>query len=334
MHDGKIYKFRLSTLDKESIDYQKHVNFNNKLNFNHLKSTKWLEIQYQLCIKLSNDISNNPIKLKSIQSIISYIDSWNKSIIETKKYLSNTKKSLKSVFLNSVFNYFNFTDLNGYLSYYRKSIQINQDYIQTIENNNLLIINKYYPSFSVINDKMYNAQRMWHDDISKGFFNTEKVILLDPGFITFLPLEWIQTFKITNFIGKNTKDQGSKNGPDSIFVDADGKTVGIEIFTNAHDNLHIDIRNVKRDQDKLIKSFFKTSTKYGNFFTQNFVEFTTLIKNVIQSKLEKHYVKTDRLYLVIALMSTQVINPFRQLCTIVVNNNHIFRKKFNKIVII
>lgn len=333
MHDGKIYKFRLSVADEQSANYQKHVNQNNKLNLNLLKNKEWLSYHYNLCRKLANDIENNPIKQKSMQSIINYFDSFNKNVDETTKYLSNTKKSIKSIFINSIFENFDFLDIKGYLAYYRLCIKNNKEYLRILENNSINVINEQIPSFNVINNKMYDAQKLWHDNISKDFFDSEKATLLDPGFITFLPNEWIKSFKIKEFIGKGVTKQGLQNGPDFIFIDKNGKTVGIEIFRNALDNFNIDIRNVK-NQDKFIESCFEKSSKFGDFFTSNFTDFVASIKKVIKTKLNKHYVKTDRFYLVIVLQSTQVIYPFRQLCSIVVNNNATFRKKINKIIII
>ncbi|MBQ6280394.1 MAG: hypothetical protein IJK72_02975 [Mycoplasma sp.] len=333
MHDGKIYTFRLSVPSVQSANYQKHCNLNNKFILNLLKNKKWLYYQYQLCIQLANALENNPIKQKTIKSIIDYLKSLNENINQTIKYLSNSKKSIESIYINSIFKNSNFNDVDGYLRYYRLCIKNNKEYLELLENNNINIINKELPSFNIVNNKMFDAQKLWHDKIDKNYFNSEKVILIDPGFITFLPYEWVKTFKLEKFIGKNTNNQGKDNGPDFLFIDKDNKKVGIEISENAFDNFNVDIRKVK-NQDKFIASCFEKSTKFGDFFTSSFIMFVKSIKKIIHSKLNKQYIKTDRLYLVIALKSTQVLNPFRQLCNIVVNNNAKFRKKFNKIIII
>lgn len=261
------------------------------------------------------------------------MESWNENINKTIKYLSNSKKSFESIYINSIFKNFNFHDVNGYLRYYRSCIKINKEYLELLENNKLDIVNKQLPTFNILHNKIFNAQKLWHDEISKNYFNSEKVILIDPGFITFLPCEWVKTFKLEKFIGKNTNNQGKYNGPDFLFIDKNDKEVGIEITENAFDNFNIDIRKIK-NHDKFITSCFKKSAKFGDFFTSNFIEFVKSIKKIIHSKLDKQYIKTDRLYLVIALKSTQVINPFKQLCNIIINNNAKFRKKFNKIIII
>jgi hypothetical protein len=70
-------------------------------------------------VQLANALENNPIKQKSIHSIIDYFNSLNKNINETIKYLSNSRKSIKSIYIKSIFKNSNFCDVNGYLKYYR-----------------------------------------------------------------------------------------------------------------------------------------------------------------------------------------------------------------------
>ena len=301
------YRFHKDNLINCSFDeYRNHVFkiFNQKI-----ESIKNREYLYEnVCVALKH--INKDITKQNIISIFASGNGYFKNCKETKKFLVNTNKSLNSPFLKSIFNFLKFTDLNGYIKFLK-----------------MFYNNKFHCSPEEFHKK---STSIWSDFNNYCKLDNEFELLLNPKLLISLQKEWLETYSLFEFIGKNSPSQGEKNGPDIIFIDGYGKKIGLEIVRYGKSTFSCspNIKNV----DNYMDIAFKKSKERGDIHN-SFEEFIKTIDKLITCKLNKKYKETNRLYLLVVIESYFVPAGYIEFYRYIVNKNKKFKERFNKIIV-
>lgn len=301
------YRFHGNNLINHSWDeYKSHIlklfgqKIKNSHNYKYLYET--------VCVALKH--IGKDITKQNMNSIFASGNRYFKNCKETKKWLSNTNKSLNSRFLKSIFNFLKFNDLNGYIKFHK--IYFNNNFRSSPE------------------DFFKKAPNIWADFNNYCRLNNEFKYLLHHKILISLQKEWLETFKLFEFIGKNSSSQGEKNGPDFIFIDEYGKKIGLEVVTYGKlvFSYHSDVKNV----NNYIDTAFNKSKERGDIHN-SFEEFINTIDKLIDNKLNKKFKETDRLYLLVIIESYFIPAGYIEFYRYIVNKNKKFKERFKKIIV-
>lgn len=302
----------------------------NSKNINNLNQSEYLNDAFKILDRNKRLINNNeyrnklflnalkimdkPITTENFNGICSSMIEWCKNIKSVKKFLLKINEN-DSPFIKSIFEYLGFKDIKGYIS-------LIKEYLIKWEKNGDLY--KY--------EDDCNLLWKWSDYSQYLKINNEFSLLLWWPYVKCLPKEWLESFKLKEFIGKTTTKQGKYNGPDLIFYDKNFKEVGIEVTTYGQLDFVCSSKSVT-NINKYFDKALQESQKYGDI-NNNFTEFLETINKIIQNKIDKNYKRVDRIYLLIIIKSYFAPPYAKELTRIIVNKNKEYRKKFAKIIII
>lgn len=276
-----------------------------------------------------NSSTNNPKEQYTYQSFLKYWSSLSDEFKNTKKYLTSDEMK-KSIFINSIFNYFKYDDIDGYYNLTKSWINYNRDknlkgvnIKRFNDHKNLLKFCSYWKHGDMF--KLENLDK-----------NNESYFLLHPMHAMHLPLEWFKTFKIKEFIGKGTKKQGKCVGPDIICTNTlNSDEIGIEITTTGRCEYSKNIKKTDK-KEKILCDIYKQMTKFGDpNFEKNFFNFLNIVKDIISEKCKKsnRYKKCKELYLILVFESNRIFPYFREASEMIINNNKNFGSIFTHIFI-
>ena len=268
-----------------------------------------------------NELFSTALKIMNKPATTENFNGLCVSIINTCKNIKNVKKFLLNIdencspYLKSIFEYLGYKDIKGWISLVKEFL------IKWEKNGHLL---RYEDNCKLL--------QKWDDYSQYQKINNEFSYLLYWPYVKCLPKEWLETFKLKEFVGKTTTRQGKYNGPDFIFYDKNRKEVGIEVTTYGKLDFAIPTKNIT-NINKYLDKALSESQKYGDI-NNNFIEFLETINRIIQNKIKKNYKLVDRIYLLIIIESYFAPPYAKELTRIIVNKNKEYRKKFAKIIII
>ena len=160
----------------------------------------------------------------------------------------------------------------------------------------LIISNREDPTqFKLINSIMeYLKEDCYLTSFEDIKNNDELNWILNVSYLSGLPNYWLNNYKIKQYNGKNTSNQGKINGPDFIFLNENNEDIGFELVT----------------YQKLIYSSFNEQKEFEKKMQQDVIHSLNLddhykeLKNIILSKNQKQYFPCKEYFLGIVVSRT------------------------------